>query len=254
MLPSDGAGIPRGHSERFGVVCALVDTRSSRPEHVRATRDALTISVPSPDHVLVPAPDEGAGGLSAALATGAAWVWLFDGVTVPAPGAFAAFETAAERLAGLPAPLVLASKILDGGGALHPDATPRHEIFEKDLTVGAVERGLVQLRAAPSGSLLIRREAFQRFGSPRTDLSPSWAAFEFTARVLQAHEDTGYLVPSSLAVRMVPPRPPGRRGGAVRARARLLPGPAWNATERLWEGFLIAEGAVRGVRESARRA
>lgn len=244
----------RGHSAGLGVVCALVGTRSSRPEHVRATRDALAIAVPSPDHVLTPAPDDGAGGLAAALATRADWVWLFDGVTVPAPGASAAFEVALERLVGLPAPLVLASKILDGRGALHPDAAPRHEIFEKDLTVGAVERGLVQLRAVPSGSLLIRREAFERFGSPRTDLSPSWAAFEFTARVLQAHEDTGYLVPSSLAVRMVPPRPPGRRGGAVRARARLLPGPAWNATERLWEGFLVAEGAVRGVRESARRA
>lgn len=243
----------RGHSERLGGVCALVGTRSSRPEHVRATRDALAITVPSPDHVLTPAPDDGAGGLAAALATRADWVWLFDGVTVPAPGACAAFEVALERLAGLPAPLVLASKVLDGRGALHPDAAPRHEIFEKQLTVDACERGLVHLRAAPSGSLLVHRDAFERFGPLRTDLPASWVAFDFTARVLRSWDDTGYLVPTSIAVRMMAPRP-RRRSGALRTRARLLAGPTWTTTERLWEGFLIAEGAVKAARGQVRRA
>jgi len=232
----------------------LVRAPAGLPDLLQATREALAVQHLAPDRILEQAPGDGGAALAAALAPGPTWVWLLDGVTVPAPGALAAFATARERLEGLPDPLVLAGRVLDVGGGLHPDAAPRHEIFEKQLTVDAIERGLVQLRAAPSGSLLVRGEAFERFGAPRTDLPPSWAVFAFTARVLQSWEDTGYLVPSSLAVRGLPPRPAGRRGGALRTRARLLAGPAWTPTERLWEGFLVAEDAVRAARGPARRA
>ncbi len=232
----------------LGAVTALVSPLAHHPDLLAETRTALAAQGRAPQAVLEDA------GIDAALATGAAWLWLLDGVTVPQPGALAAFEDALERLHGLPPPLVLAGKVVDEAGALHPDASPRHEIFEKQLTVDAAERGLVQLRAAPSGSLLVRREAFARFGAPRRDLPPSWAAFELSARMLQSWDNSGYLVPESVAVRRVAPRPAGRRGGALRTRARLLAGSTWTPTERLWEGFLVAEEAVRAARGPARRA
>ena len=227
-------------------VAAWVLADPRRPELAEATRAAVV--------------DEGIGVVVGGLGEGkppvdtSAWVWLLDGVTVPEPGALRAFEDALVRLANLPAPLVLASRVVDGTGALHPDAAPRHEVFEKELTLAAVERRLVQLRAAPSGSLLVRREAFVRFGALRADLPPSWSAFDFTGRVLQDRADTGYLVPESRAVRRVAPRPTGRAGGALRSRVRLLAGPTWGPTERLWEGFLVGEAMLRGGRGPAPRA
>lgn len=239
---------------KLEAVCALIGASAKRPDLVQATRDALTAQRSPPDHVLEQAPDDAGAGVAEALQTSATWIWLLDGVTVPEPGALSALGRGLDRLAGLPEPLVLAGRVLDAKGALHPDAAPRHEIFEKQITVDACERRLVHLRAAPSGSLLVHRAAFARFAAPRTDLPASWAAFEFTARVLRSVGDPGYLVPASVAIRAVSALPSGRGGGVLRARARLLAGPAWTPRERLWEGFLVAEGALRAVRGPARRA
>ncbi len=236
----------------LGTVCALVSGAPSRSDLLRATQEALAAQARHPQHVLEAA--NRSAGLEASLATGADWIWLLDGVTVPEPGALNAFENGLERLAGLPEPLVLAGKVLGANGEMHPDALPRHELFEKQLTVEACARGLVHLRAAASGSVLVRRAAFERFAPPRGDLPPRWAIFDFTARVLQSWEDSGYLVPESVAVRKLAPRPNGRAGGTLRTRARLLAGDAWTTTERLWEGYLVAEGTVKGVRGLARQA
>lgn len=238
----------------LGVVCALVGAPPGCSNLVGETRAALAGQTDPPASVTVHPPGDAGAAVEVALETGVDWLWLLDGVTVPESGALTAFAVALDGLTGLPEPLVLASKVLDTTGALHPDAIPRHEIFEREYTVAAAERGLVQLRAAPSGSLLVRREAFERFGALRTDLSLSWQAFEFTARVLRSQEDTGYLVPSSVAVRGVRPRSSGRRGGTIRARAGLLGDPVWKPRERMWEGFLVAEGALKDARERVRRA
>jgi len=238
----------------LGAVYALVGELPHRPDLVDETRAALAGQTDPLTSVAVHPLGDTAARVRAALKAGADWLWLLDGVTVPEPGALTAFAAALDSLTGLAEPLVLTSKVLATTGTLHPDAIPRHEIFEREYTVAAAERGLVQLRAAPSGSLLVRREAFERFGALRTDLSLSWQAFEFTARVLRSREDTGYLVPASVAVRAVPPRSAGRRGGAIRARAGLLAGPVWKPRERMWEGFLVAEGALKDARERARRA
>ncbi len=235
----------------LGAVVALVGAAPEHADLLEETREALAGQTVPPIAVVVQAPN--AAPARSALAERPEWLWLLDGVTVPQIDALEAFGAALKTLEGLPEPLLLAGKVVDATGAMHPDALPRHEIFEKQYTVDAIERGLVQLRAAPSGSLLVRREAFDRFGQLRADLPPSWAVFEFTARALQSWGDTGYLVPSSVAVRGLLPRPPGRRGGGLRTRARLLAGPAWTPTERLWEGFLVAEAAVRAVRGPVRR-
>lgn len=215
-----------------GTVCALVDATVALREDV--------------DHVVRHAAGDMAAGIAAALATDAEWTWLLSGPIAPQDGALEAFRAALVALDDLPAPLVLAGRVLDAHGALHLDAAPRHEIFEKQLSVEAAARGLVQLRAAPAGSLLIRRAAFERFTWPRADLPPRWAVFDFTARVLRAREDTGYLVPASTALRDAPPRG-GGRGRGLRSRARVATGPAWNGTERLWEGFLVGQELLRGA-------
>ena len=237
---------------KLGAVVALVATAPEHADLVEETREALAGQTVAPIAVVVQPPSTAPA--RSAPAEQPEWLWLLDGVTVPRADALEAFGAALETLAGLPAPLLLASKVIDAAGAMHPDALPRHEIFEKQYTVDAIERGLVQLRAVPAGSLLIRRGTFERFGELRADLPPSWAVFEFTARALRSWEDTGYLVPSSVAVRKLPPHPAGRRGEGLRTRARLLAGPAWTPTERLWEGFLVAEAAVRAARGPARRA
>ena len=232
----------------LGVVSVVVDRLPAHPELLRETLAAVAAQERAPQHVL----ERGAAaGLEAARATGADWIWLLDGITVPAPGALAAFEDGLERLAGLPEPLVLAGRVLTADGTMHPDALPRHELFEKELSVAACARGLVHLRAASSGSVLVRRRVLDRFAAPRTDLPPSWAIFELTARVLQSWGDPGYLVPDSVAVRRVPPRPAGRAGGALRTRARLLGSSAWTTTERLWETYILAEATIRAAREPA---
>ena len=246
---SSGARVP---PVSLGAVGAVVGVTPGRSDLAEETRVALEAQSEAPASIVV---GPVASGIDQALAAGAEWVWLLDGLTVPQPDALAALAAGLDALADLPAPLLLASRVLDEGGALHPDAVPRHEIFEKQRTVDAIERGLVQLRAAPSGSVLHHRTAFERFGALPTDVAPDWAVFAFTARVLQSWEDTGFLVPASVAVRRVPPRAQGRRGGDLRARAGLLAGgSAWTTTERLWEGFLVAEEAVRAARGPARRA
>lgn len=234
----------------LGVVRALV-VAGPRPTLTAAVSEAVGVQTRPVASVAVE-PAEGVNRAApAAFVDGADWLWLVDGATVPRTDALEAFEAVHDAVAELPEPLLLAGRVLDENGALHPDAAPRHEIFEKDLTVAAIERGLVQVRAVPAGSVLLRRAAFERFGPLRADLPPRWAVFDFTARALREHPDTGYLAPESIAVRRLPPHD---AGGALRTRARLLTGPTWTTTERLWEGFLVAEGVLRAARGRGRRA
>lgn len=197
-------------------------------------------------------------GVSAGAGGGTRWVWLLQTGTIPAPDAL---RELLDAVAGVtpPAPLLMASKVLDERGRLHADATPRHEVFEKQHSVDAAERHLVQLRTAAPGSVLVATAAIQRFGLPRSDLPGGLDMVEWSARMLRDWEDTGYLVPASVAVRRAGPAP--RRWRYWLGRARILGSGGWSATERLWETFLlgdaiadaIREGGVRDARESGRR-
>jgi hypothetical protein len=171
------------------------------------------------------------------------WVWLLDGLAVPREDALEAL-LAAYATASPPPPVLLASKVVDPCGRLHPAAWPRHEIFEKQHSVEAAERGMVQLRAAAAGSLLVSRGVLDRFAPPRSDLPAGLDLHEWTARILRSWEDTGYLVTASVAVRSDHRRStePG-----LLPRLRVLGSPAWRPRERLWEGFLLGRSALRRV-------
>lgn len=220
-------------------VCALIYGDKLDP----AVADAVAAQTSGPREALV-LPGRLAPALQAAGSV--SWVWLLDGCTVPEPGALEAL-LAARDIATAPVPVILVSKVLGSDGQLHPDSTPRHEIFEKQHSVDAAERHLVQLRAAAPGSVLVATEVVDRFGLPRSDVAPGLDMYEWSARILRSWQNTGYLVPASVAVRSAAPVTPSWRH--LLARARMLGGSAWSPSEQLWETFLLgrqAAGAARG--------
>jgi rhamnopyranosyl-N-acetylglucosaminyl-diphospho-decaprenol beta-1,3/1,4-galactofuranosyltransferase len=179
-----------------------------------------------------------AAGVRAALAMRADWVWLLDGWTVPSPTALHELLSVADSPPG-PRPLLLASRVLDGAGRLHPDALPTHEIFEKQYTVQAVERHLVALRTAAHGSVLLAADALTRFGAVRSGLLAGADMVELSARILRGERDIGYLVPKSVAVRRAAPRAPSWRSWS--GRVQILASSGWSPRERLWEAFRLVE-------------
>lgn len=177
--------------------------------------------------------------------TGCRWVWLLASGVMPRPGALRALLAAARDLAP-PAPVLLAGKVLDESGRLHPDSLPRHEVFEKEQTVEAAARRLVHLRVAAPGSVLVAAEAVRRALPPRADLPPGLDMREWSARLLRRPEDRGYLVPTSVAVRR--DRAAAVGWNELAGRLRMLSSPAWTPSERLWESFVLAQDAVASLR------
>jgi GT2 family glycosyltransferase len=136
-------------------------------------------------------------GLAAAHAGGATWAWIMDDDTIPTPSALEALLAAPDPPPGRPSPLLLASCVVWSDGTMHPMNQP---VFKRDpqLYVDACERGLLPLRTATFPSLLVHREAIDRFGLPHAHYfiwSDDW---EYTSRILR-REPLGYLVPGSVA-------------------------------------------------------
>lgn len=217
-------------------VCAVIYGEGAEVEAALAAQCRQPYSVLAlPERSLLAA-------VHAGHARGCSWLWLLDGFAVPEPEALEALLAATATAPG-PAPLLLASKVIDGQGRLHPDSTPRHEIFEKAHSIDAAEHHLVQLRAAAHGSVLVARRAIDRFGPPRPRLPAGLDMWEWSLRILRDWEDTGYLVPASVAVRAQPGRDASAR--ELLGRVRVLASPGWRPSERLWEAFLVGRETVR---------
>lgn len=209
--------------------------------HHGPAADALRVSGPVLRTSGAPAPAL-AEALPAALQSGAEWIWVLDGHAVPAPDALDRLLAHAEP-DGLPAPVLLSSRVSLPDGSLHPDVLPWPEIFEKEISTAAVGQRLVSLRAARPGSLLVRAEAVRRHGPPRADFVSHGEILEWTARILR--DDRGYLVPASRAVRADRETPAPRR--ELRNRARMLRGDTWGREEKLWFGFLLAQDVFKAA-------
>jgi hypothetical protein len=121
--------------------------------------------------------------------------------------------------------------------------------LEKAHSIDAAERRLVQLRAAAHGSVLIAGAAISRFGLPRSRLPGGLDMHEWSARMLRSWEDTGYLVPASVAVRDAAPVPSS--WSHALGRVRVLGSSAWSPRERLWEAFLLGRDAARSARSAS---
>lgn len=181
-------------------------------------------------------------GMKAAIARGQDWLWVMDDDTIPAPDALEILLDARGRLDGLPAPSILASKVVWTDGELHPMNWPAPSQADIGLYVAALERSMVPIRANTFPSLLVRREAVERHGPPRKGFW-IWADdMDFTQRILRY--EPGYLVPQSVAVHKTATAHHPYEGGqrfyyAVRNGLFLMRGDSLNWKEKIGWSFLM---------------
>jgi len=181
-------------------------------------------------------------------------VWLLDAdAVIPEPAALAELLRVLDAPGDLPAPALLTSRVLGADGVLDPDRAPAQPLLDREVAIAAARRGVVAVRTARWGSLLVAREVFATLTGPRSDYAPEVADLEWTARILR--ERPGHLVPRSIARRA------GDAGGRpvdpreLRDRVRLLRRrDAWIAQEPVWLAFLLAQDVGRELRARPRAA
>jgi hypothetical protein len=157
------------------------------------------------------------------------WLWVVDARVRPAADCLEALLAAAESLAGLPTPALLASRAEWSDRLDEP--VPR---IDKELEIASAERGLVAVRAVPTASFLIRP------GTVDGALDHG-ALFAFTSALLR--DAPGYLVPSSVT------RLEGRSGEPLRSRLRTLATGAWRGPELVWAALRLLRAAAAGPRD-----
>ncbi len=183
-----------------------------------------------------------------ALRADTEWLWLLDGSVVPEPEALEHLIGAVGALDALPAPVLLASKVLTPDGSLDPRSLPVPQVFDPDLVVAVFDRRLVPVRLARRGSLLVNRRGFEAFRLPRTGSVFFGDDLVWTARLLRS--EPGLLVPRSVAVR----RPASGRAAARDRRAsvtdglRLLLSDGLTLGEKPWFAGRLAEELAAALR------
>jgi rhamnopyranosyl-N-acetylglucosaminyl-diphospho-decaprenol beta-1,3/1,4-galactofuranosyltransferase len=135
-------------------------------------------------------------GLAAAHDRGATWAWIMDDDTIPTSTALERLLDAPSPPVHLPKPLLLVSRVIWSDGSLHPMNQPVLK-REPELFVEASAHGLLPIRTATFPSLLVHREAIDRFGLPKSHYFIWGDDWEYTSRILR-HEPLGYLVPDSI--------------------------------------------------------
>jgi len=168
---------------------------------------------------------------------GDGWVWLLDDAVTPRPDALDLLKAHTTPPDGLPQPAILASKVVDADGELHPAHEPWPDIFEKEISTRAAEHRLVSLRATRAGSILVRQTLLDEHGEPHDVL-------DWTAKILRG-ETAGYLVPQSVVERT------DHSEDGLRHHAKMLLGSGWRPEEKLWLGLLVMQDAVRSRRRAA---
>ncbi len=192
-------------------------------------------------------------GVEAACATGAEWVWLLDGLAVPASDALEALLEGVARAGGDRGCALAASRIVCEDGTTHPHALPWPVLLDKEAVLTAARHRLVAVRAARHGSLLVRRSAIEAQGLPRSHYRARGDDLEWASRLLRS--GPGFLVPGSVAVRRrgEADRPGDGAAGAWRGRRNalaLLAGGPFSMQERLWFGYGLARRGGSGPRPS----
>jgi hypothetical protein len=160
------------------------------------------------------------------------WEWIVDPSVEPDAGARAALE-AATRPDGLPEPVILAAKVVDADGELHPASMPWPGVFAKERMTAAAAQKLVSLRAVRPGALLVRTDLVGR---------PDGDVLHWSARILRDEDHAGYLVPTALATRT--------DDALGTLSPRLLLGDAWDLQEKLWLSLLVMQDAARSRRRA----
>lgn len=176
-----------------------------------------------PDEIVRSEP--GRDALAVGLAGEATWLWILDGTAVPTPEALDALSRSTDLGSPLPPPVLLASKVIEPDGALAERRAPWYRRRATDVAMLAVTRHLLPVRAAQTGSVLVRRSAVAAQGA-RPALHQA-AGLAWTASVLR--DGAGYMVPASVVIS----RGGGPAGDDLRAALQLLRGDALTGRERL---------------------
>jgi rhamnopyranosyl-N-acetylglucosaminyl-diphospho-decaprenol beta-1,3/1,4-galactofuranosyltransferase len=229
------------------------------------------------DLLALPENEGGAGGfhegMKLAHAEGAEWMWLMDDDTIPAPGTLAELAGAPARLEPLPMPALLASKAVWRDGRMHPMNLPGPERRRLERVIDGAERGLVPLQFATFVSLLVHREAVDRYGLPLKHFFMWSDDIEYTGRVLL--EESGYLVPTSVVqhktetAHTAMSSPPERFYYHVRNTLFIIRGPGRSGRDKLIFVWVLitsvaeylgrhpsgasAAAILRGMRDGLRR-
>lgn len=210
-------------------VCAVL------PNELEQLEPAVTAQSRAPEQVLRVA--DLMAGVTAALAESCEWLWLLDGQALPRRDALASLLEALQLAPALPAPVLLVGKAVTSDGALALGLAPWFRRGQTPVTMLAVSRRVLPVRAAGTASLLVRRSAALASAPPRLDLPPSAAALEWTARLLR--HATGYLVPTSVADTAAADDGSSasldaRLRYSLRIGAAMLTSGGWHPKEKLW--------------------
>jgi rhamnopyranosyl-N-acetylglucosaminyl-diphospho-decaprenol beta-1,3/1,4-galactofuranosyltransferase len=135
-------------------------------------------------------------GMKLAYDQGYEWIWVMDDDTIPTSSALEALLAVAESPRGLTQPVILASKVLWTDDSLHPMNRPRFFVDRVEQFLEAATKGLLLLRSSSFVSLMIHRDAIEKYGLPLKHYFIWNDDAEFTARILRF--ETGYLVPESV--------------------------------------------------------
>jgi rhamnopyranosyl-N-acetylglucosaminyl-diphospho-decaprenol beta-1,3/1,4-galactofuranosyltransferase len=142
-----------------------------------------------------------ADGIADAHARGHGWLWLLDDDCYPDPDALAVLVAAGNRapaVPGVPAPSLLASRVVWTDGRLHPMNVPWVRWQAPGEVALGVGEGLVSLRHSTFTSILLRSDAVDRHGLPPRHFYIWVDDVAYTSRLLR--EGRGYLVPESRVV------------------------------------------------------
>ncbi len=163
------------------------------------TAEMVATEFPDVALLALEANEGGAGGfrrgLAWAHARGHHWLWVMDDDTFVVPDTLEALLAGAERAPGDEPPLLLASQVRWKDERLHPMNMPTARWRWRGRLAEGAARGVLLLRNATFVSVLLRREAIDRFGLPLAHYFIWTDDVEFTSRVLRS--EPGYLVPES---------------------------------------------------------
>jgi GT2 family glycosyltransferase len=220
------------------------------------TREMVRAEFPGVELLALPDNRGGAGGFHAGLerahADGAEWVWLMDDDTIATPTALEALLAAPAQVADRQAPLLLSSRALWTDGSLHPMNSPTFK-REPDEFVDAAERGLLPIRYATFVSLLVHRDAVDRFGLPHAHYFIWSDDVEYTARIVRAGP-FGYFVPESVVehrtknAHTAVTESGGRFYYHVRNNLYMLRGSAWDGREKLSIAWQLVTTSIAYLR------